>query len=222
MKKIIVILLLVLGIKVNAQIVGGFMPPNSSKSFTAGAAQFTTLRASLGGTITGQATLSNTVNLIGNTRLISSATNTLTTGNTGTVAVLSDVLVPFHFGWTALSLADNTTYFASNLPYAPQTSRFGSLYAPYNMTLIGWSFSCAQNATVSAESCTLQMVANTTTTSLNSALTITGTINTYTNTGISVNVSTGDRIDALFNCPNFATNPISMSAGITFWFIRRQ
>ena len=224
MKKVILLLLLANFAK--AQIVGGFMPRNSTSSFTAGAAQFTTLRASLGGTITGQATLSNTVNLIGNTRLISSATNTLTTGNTGTVAVLSDALFSITFSFPSSNPSDGATSFFGNAGYPLSSSAtFNRVKLPYNCTLVGWDLNIGVFGTIgSAETNTLLIRSNNTTDytlSTTLAYSVATGYNPYIGNVVSQSFSANDEINAKHIFNTFVTNPTNVYEGLTLWFVRR-
>jgi hypothetical protein len=177
-------------------------------------------------TFTGQATLSNSLNILGNTTLITNATKTITTGNTGTLAVLSDALIPVAFTTNTYNPVDATTYFMGNVSgYSPQGVSYGAFYIPYNATLIGWTLNSVQsNTNASAETTTLQIAVNGSTTNLSTSITFSATsgINTYTATGLSQNVSAGDKIEPKLVSPTWATNPLAQAFNITFWFVRRQ
>jgi len=179
-------------------------------------------------TLTGAAKQTNTLNYEGNTTWNTNQTNTLTTGNTGTVAVLSDALFNVRLNTIGGNPADGLTYTFGGSPTGwLQTVGQGRVYLPYNATLVGWSATFQENGGAgTTEAATLNIVVNTTVTALSTAITLSGATGTfydsYNATGLSQNVSAGDYITASLICPTWATNPTGVVTGITLWFVRRQ
>lgn len=208
MKKLIFLLSL-FGVA-QAQIVGGFLPLNSTKSFTANKGTFTNL------SVSGTSTMSSTL------KLGSSAV--LTGGNTGTVAVLSDAVFALQYNSTTFNPADASSYFLTNIPVAWQTSEITKVYVPYNCTLIGYSFSGYCTVVSSAETFTLAVNVDGATTNLNTALnfSVASGINTYTASNLSQSISAGSYITPKIITPTWATNPTGVFSSCTFWFVRRQ
>ena len=207
MKKIILILtLLSLGVS-KAQVVGGYLPLNSSKSATIG-----TVR---------------TNSLVVTAPTISVNNKTLTAGNTGTVAVLSDAVFQITFNSPSTNPADGVTYYFSNLNFpAQQTSTGGTVTIPYNCTLIGWDFNMSVTGTVgSGETATLvAMVNNATVSVLSTAITFSNVsgYQGFSASGLSTNFTAGDKFNLRMISPTWATNPTQVYTGVTFWFVRRS
>lgn len=226
MKKLILLLLISGGL--TAQVVvpkstTTFSNVNAVGSMTVGG----NLRVTGAETITGQAKLSNTLNIIGNTTINSNQTNTLTTGNTGTVAVLSDAVFSIDLCEVVSSPADATTYYIGQGCAAPSSSPSnGIVYLPYNCTLVGWSYSgTVKSVVATAGSSTLSAVINgTNSVSLSTSIThtIASGYNNFQGTGLSTSLTAGDYINCSLLTPSWATNPTNLYTGITLWFVRRQ
>lgn len=221
MKKLILLLLISGGL--SAQVVvpkstTTFSNVNAVGSMTVGG----NLRVTGSETITGQAKLSNTLNIIGNTTINSNQTNTLTTGNTGTVAVLSDAVFAVNCMAVATTPADATTYYFGNTPGTWSTLQGnGKVYMPYNATFVGWSFNGLPNGSYgSAENATLSIGIDNSYTVLNSSITFSA--NTTYSATANTNINAGSYYEARLQCPTWVTNPPNTSIGITFWFVRRQ
>lgn len=224
MKKLILLLLISGGL--SAQVVvpkstTTFSNVNAVGSMTVGG----NLRVTGSETITGQAKLSNTLNIIGNTTINSNQTNTLTTGNTGTVAVLSDAVFPVNLSLGNFNPADGSSYYLGNVPisgFSFAGAGTGTVVLPYNCTLVSWQYYTVTGGTMgSGESYTLQ-VAGTTTVNLSSSITNTTTYVGFSGSGLSTNFSANDVMNVKLIAPSLATNPTSVYAGITIWFVRRQ
>lgn len=211
MKKVIILLALVLGIKVNAQIVGGFVPLNSTKTPTMAGIRVT-----------------GTTNKIGNTTLITSNTTTLTSGATsGTVAVLSDALFSITLSFPSSNPADGaTSYFGSSTYPLSGNATFGRVRLPYNCTLVGWDLNIGVFGTIgSTESTTtLSIRANNTTDytlSTTLAYSVATGYNPYSGNAVSIDFAANDYINAKHIFNTFATNPTNVYEGLTLWFVRR-
>lgn len=207
MKKVIILLTLVLGIKVNAQIVGGFVPLNSSKTPTMAGIRVT-----------------GTTNKIGNTTLITSNTTTLTSGATsGTVAVLSDALFVIELQPNSFNPADGITYYFGNTSLDPKTnSNNGKIILPYNCTLVKWDYNAVSNGGSSTSETATISINGTTNYTLSTSITYTTAYNNYTTTAISQNFNANDVINIKEIFPTFVTNPTDVYQGLTLWFVRRQ
>jgi len=124
----------------------------------------------------------------------------LTGGNTGTVAVLSDAVFGVNCGGINASPADATTYYFGNGVMGSSTwlttQGWSKIYLPYNCTLVGYTanFFNATSA-ASAETSTLSINIDNTPTVLSSAITMSAAINTFTATGLNINVNAGSYID---------------------------
>lgn len=268
MKKIIIISALILGIKVNAQIVGGFMPRNSANSFTVGntkvngtfsvsgavttptvygssaaggtlylrgSSSSTPGLVSIGSstasnfivsgttTLTGQTNQTSTLNIEGNTTWNTNQTNTLSTGNSGTVAVLSDAAFVIRFDPHTFNPADGGTYFFGGCSIMPTgNSNNGKITIPYNCTLVKWDYNAVNNGgNGTAESATIS-INGTTNYTLSSVINYTTAYTNFTSTAVSQNFNAGDIFNIKEVFPTFATNPLDVYQGLTLWFVRRQ
>lgn len=185
-----------------------------------------TFSASGTSTLTGAAKQTNTLNYEGNTTWNTNQTNTLTTGNTGTVAVLSDVAFPLDSYMNNVNLVDGTTYYNTFIQANSATQGYFKMYVPYNCTLIGWNGLFAVNGTLgSTESTTLNVITNgvtSSTTNIINTQNCANAITTYTNWSQSVNISAGSYVELQTICPTYATNPSSVYIAFKFWFVRRQ
>jgi len=176
-------------------------------------------------TLTGAAKQTNTLNYEGNTTWNSNATATLTTGNTGTVAVLSDAVFGMKATSGVFNPADATTYYVFSLPQQSQTEGLFKYYVPYNCTLVGYSANVYSGGLSSTESATLDIITqgvSSSTTNITNSLVQNTSVNTYTSNALSVNLNTGTYIELRYTCPTWATNPTSAIIDIQFWFVRRQ
>jgi hypothetical protein len=176
-------------------------------------------------TLTGAAKQTNTLNYEGNTTWNTNQTNTLTTGNTGTVAVLSDAVFPVNLSLGNFNPADGSSYYLGNIPisgFSFAGAATGTVVLPYNCTLVSWQYYTVTGGTMgSGESYTLQ-VAGTTTVNLSSVITNTTTYVGVSGSGLSTNFTAGDVMNVKLIAPTLATNPTSVYSGITLWFVRRQ
>lgn len=212
MKKIILFLALALGVKVNAQIVGGYLPVNSSKSATVGALRVNGAITATGTIKTGSTTIQ------GGT---ASATVQMP-ASSGTLANLSDALFPVNLNHVASNPADATEYYLGNNSFLYASGVSGSITIPYNCTLVSWNISVvntggngtAGNATVS--------ISGTTNYTLSTAINYTTVTQAFSGSGLSQNFSAGDVFNIKILTPTWATNPLSTFHGVTLWFIRRS
>jgi hypothetical protein len=176
-------------------------------------------------TLTGQTKQTNTLNLEGNTTWNTNQTNTLSTGNSGTVAVLSDAMfsLEFHSNPSASVPLDATTYYMGNngVFWVP-TSTNGVVTIPYNCTLVSWNFNNLVSGTFGTTETATVSIAGTTNYTLTSSVTLDGSIRNYTASGLSQNFSAGDVENIKIVTPTYATNPTNVYSGVTLWFVRRQ
>ena len=203
MKKIILFLaLLSLGVS-KAQVVGGYLPLNSTKSATIGSIR--------------------TNSLVVTAPTISVNNKTLTAGNTGTVAVLSDALFSVNFMGGSLNPADATTYWFGNTILAPSTtSTVGRITIPYNCTLVGYNFNTFIGGTNGSTESVTVTVSGTTNYTLTSSAIFSTAVNNYSAMGLSQSFSASDSENISIICPTWATNPTVMLFGCTLWFVRRS
>ena len=212
MKKIILLLALALGVEVKGQIVGGYLPRNSSTS----TATIGTIR---------------TNSLVVTSSTISVGAKTLTAGNTGTVAVLSDVYFTIPLGAGATSPADATPYyFGSVTSLGMSGNKYFKVNVPYACTLIGYDFQVFSNGVIgSSESATLSLVVNNSSTvTLNSSVSYTNNntpaaVNGFFSlqgTEFSTSLSASDYIFAQLNTPTWGTNPTSVVHSLILYFKR--
>lgn len=186
-----------------------------------------TMSVSSWAAIAGSLNLGSNTNQLGNCRLLSSNNATWTTGNTGTVAVLSDAVFPIQLSQSFHSPADGTTYyFGGFTDVASSNALTNIVYVPYNCTLVGWTFNGrVQTTPSSAETSTLNIrIDNTTDVLLSSSITfsLASGFNNYNATGLSQNINAGSYINAKLVSPSWATNPTNVGYGLTLWFVRRQ
>lgn len=201
MKKLILLLALALGVEVKGQIVGGFLPRNSSTS----TATIGTIR---------------TNSLVVTANTISVGAKTLTAGNTGTVAVLSDAVFAINFQWQGSTPADGATYTISTHPLVLSSST-SKQYIPVACELFSVTTNYYFGSLGTTEVATLQLCQNTTVTDIT---TFTTSGANYLEQGVSqaVNFSAGDRIAILLKAPTFATNPTVTYGSVMCWFRRRS
>jgi len=188
---------------------------NIARVNSSGLISLGTFSATGASTITGALTAQSTMSL---------GSANLTGGNTGTVAVLSDVLIPYDFKCAAGANPVNaTTYYFSNVnqPWFTSASA-NSVLMPYKATLIGYHINYIVNGTLgSSETATLQITASGSSTNILTSLTFSDVANSYTSSATSINVSAGDLISARLNTPTWGTPPTNIRMGITFLFVRR-
>jgi len=200
--------------------VGSAVAPSATLDVTG------TMSVSGTSTLTGAAKQTNTLNYEGNTTWNTNQTNTLTTGNTGTVAVLSDAVFSQDFiCMYSVNPTDATTYYFSNMLHPTWlTSTSGNqVLIPYNSTMIGYSINYIVNGTLgSSETATLQIISSGSSTDLNTSLSYTSASNTYTASGLNISINAGSMISAKLITPTWGTDPTNLRMGITFWFVRRQ
>jgi len=200
--------------------VGSTVAPSATLDVTG------TMSVSGTSTLTGAAKQTNTLNYEGNTTWKSNATATLTTGNTGTVAVLSDAVFPVQMGlYTNGNPANATTYYGGSFGYIGGTTTQGwaPIYMPYNCTLIGWTCNIRVTGTLaSSQSITLSLNVDNSATQLSTAITATAVNQTFTATALNTNVNAGSYIEPKWLTPTWGTPPANFYGTITFWFVRRQ
>ena len=201
--------------------VGSTVAPSSTLDVTG------TMSISGTSTLTGAAKQTNTLNYEGNTTWNTNQTNTLTTGNTGTVAVLSDAVFPVYLSAGATSFVDGVTYYCGNFGFSNQTlSSGGVVTLPYNCTLIGYNYNWVITTTLaSSETATLSVrVDNTTDVQLSTAITYTAAdfYDEFQSLALNTNFTAGNKINIKLQCPSYTTNPVGVYQGVTLWFVRRQ
>lgn len=215
------------------------LSPNGNISFAVSTnSVYTTKRTHIGGStdithtlqVSGGANVTTTLNVgtgtsIGNTITVGN-TNTLTGGNSGTIAVLSDAVFAITFSPVNFNIADAGTYYFGNLNYPPQTfaATMGTVALPYNCTLVAWTFDYYLGGTTgSGESSTLYIRKNNTTDyTLSSAITFSSSSATgFSGSGLTENYAAGDRINGKVLAATFATNPTQVYFGLTLFFVRR-
>lgn len=197
--------------------VGSTVAPSATLDVTG------TMSVSGTSTLTGAAKQTNTLNYEGNTTWNTNQTNTLTTGNTGTVAVLSDAVFSIDFGHTSSNPADATTYYFGNIHsfVLSGNSALGNIRLPYNCTLIGWDYNNTVTAG-SSETATLS-IAGSTNYTLSTSISFTASPNYVSGNSLSQNFNAGDIINAKLVCPTWVTtNPTALFSSLTLWFVRRQ
>lgn len=146
----------------------------------------------------------------------------LTGGNTGTVAVLTDNIISFQFGWAVQSPADAQTYWLGSTGlFNANVAGNNRIVLPVNCSLIGYSFNNINlGLNGSAETATLNIRKNaTTTTALNTSLTFAST-NLTSDFTKSVSFAAGDDFAPNIVCPTWATNPLQTVLTVVFYFKR--
>lgn len=182
-----------------------------------------TMSVSSTATITGQAKLTATNNILGLSTISTQSTVTLTTpASSGTLANLGDIEYPLNFMAISGSPADATTYYFSTIPFA-WTAIDTKAEIPHNATIINWQAQFWVNGTTATtEASTLILVVNSSTTALNSSITMTNSgANNYTNT-ISQSITANDQVNFRLITPTWATNPTNVGVSIIIWVRRRQ
>lgn len=202
MKKIILILALALGVEVNAQIVGGFIPLNSSKSATIGSVR--------------------TNSLVVTAPTISVNNKTLTAGNTGTVAVLSDVVFCTQSSTKPYDPSDGLTIYFANSGYLGLTTNATNnrIYVPKNCTLIGYDITgYIDGSSGTAETSTISIrIDNTTDVTLNSSITYSTTYQQWHSMALSTDINSGSYFNLKWATPTWVTNPTSVVNSVVLWF----
>lgn len=202
MKKIFFILaLLSLGVS-KAQVVGGYLPLNSSKSATIG-----TVR---------------TNSLVVTAPTISVNNNTLTAGNTGTVAVLSDAVFCTQSSIKPYDPGDGLTIYFANSGYLGLTTNATNnrIYVPKNCTLIGYDITgYIDGSSGTAETSTISIrIDNTTDVTLNSSITYSTTYQQWHSMALSTDINSGSYFNLKWVTPTWVTNPTSVVNSVVLWF----
>lgn len=162
-----------------------------------------------------------TVNGVVNTSTLQlGASAVLTGGNTGTVAVRSDNIIQYQFGWAVQSPADGATYWLSSTGvFNVNVAGQNKIVLPVNCTLIGYSFNNVNlGSNGSGETATLNVRKNgTTTTALNSSLSFASTqlVSDFTK---NLTYSAGDDFAPNIFCPTWVTNPVQTVLTVVFYF----
>ena len=112
-------------------------------------------------------------------------------------------------------------YYFGNMPYPSQTQSFSSIYVPSNLTIVSWYLNSAQNATATAETSTLQVYINNVSTNLSTTISNTLTVQSFSASGLSIDVPANSKIECRILTPTWVTNPTTESVGITLWFKHR-
>ena len=179
-------------------------------------------------TLTGQANLSNTLNILGNTTLNTNQTNTLTGGNTGTVAVLTDVNLNYELGFSQQNPANNSTYGLTTVgQFNVNIGTKARIKLPYNCTFIGYTYTSYNLTTAgSSETATLVLCkGGTATTTLSSAVSFTqSTATTYflTDLAQSINYDANEDFSMTLKTPTFGTPPVATTVMLVALFVRRK
>lgn len=152
-------------------------------------------------------------------------TSTLTGGNSGTIAVLSDAVFAITFNPINFNIADAGTYYFGSLNYPPQTfaATMGTVALPYNCKLVAWTFDYYLGGTTgTSETSTLYVRKNNTTDyTLSNAITFSSATATgFSGTGLTESYAAGDRINAKLLAGTFVTNPTQAYFGLTLFFVR--
>jgi hypothetical protein len=212
MRKLILILsLFTLGVK--AQIVGGFVPLNSTKTPTMGGAK---INGNLNVTGTGSIGSTFTVNgALKASSTMSLGSANLTGGNTGTVAVLSDALfTTTHFH--GLSTIGTGIIFYDKYPSSSGAGATSGLVGlttiPFNCTLVGFEMSISVLGTLGSagNGTVVARINNTTDVTLTSvAQYSSATTQRYSASNLNTSITAGDYVEikVIPNCtPTAATN----------------
>lgn len=171
----------------------------------------------------GSIQIASNTNQLGNLNLSSSSSATWTTGNTGTVAVLSDAVFDFGFTGTSYNPSDGATVYLGNHLVVTGASATGTVTIPYNCTLVGWNFNTYVGGTLgSAETATAVLNYNGSDYVMSTAITFTTLNSQFSGSGLSQNFTAGDRINFKLYHPTYVTNPTTLYHGVTFLFVRRQ
>ena len=157
-------------------------------------------------------------------------TATLTGGNSGTIAVLSDVLGSMYFQHTGTStLNDGASVYFGNIPISlAGSATTATVLIPYNCTIIGYTFNNYTAGTLgSAENCTLSVQQNdaigiATDFLLSNVVRYDATENGYSSSALSYDLDAGDYINIKLQTPTFATNPVNVYGGLTLMYVRRK
>lgn len=217
MKKILSIFALFVALGVKAQVVGGYIPINSTKSATMGGLR-------VNGAITATGTIKT-----GSTTITGGGNATVTLpASSGTLANLGDAVFALNLAGGLTqgngNPADGVVLYHTNLANAYTQQGAGKIYMPYNVTLVGWSYTgYITSVASSAESSTLAINIDNVATNLNTSITysVGGGVNTYSGTATTT-VNAGSYIEAKLSNPTWVTNPQGLLSAVTFFFVRRQ
>lgn len=151
-------------------------------------------------------------------------TSTLTGGNSGTLAVLSDNIIQLTFMANGGTMADGASLFIGNTGYQfSSSSQNGTVTIPANYELVSYNANFVVNGTIaSAETATLNLRVNSTYTTLTNAITLNdaGGYNNFSGS-LSGNLSANDRLNVRITLPTYVTNPTNVFCGVTV-FLRRR
>ena len=220
MKKIIFLLaLLSLGVS-KAQVVGGYLPVNSTKSATMGG-----LRVNGNETVTGTFSVGSTATITGALKASSTmslGSANLTGGNTGTVAVLSDAVFCTQSSTKPYDPGDGLTIYFANSGYLGLTTNATNnrIYVPKNCTLIGYDITgYIDGSSGTAETSTISIrIDNTTDVTLNSSITYTTTYQQWHSMALSTDINSGSYFNLKWVTPTWVTNPTSVVNSVVLWF----
>ncbi len=166
----------------------------------------------------------------GNDFTVTTSTYPDTAGASGNVLVSDGTnwsssipYVPYLNGYVSTTTgnpADSTTYyFRQSEAFTVNTSSLNSptrIYFPaagtirrvYGSVTVGGTLGSANNCTVFLRK------NNSSNTNITTTLQLTGTTNTFNNTGLSLAIAAGDFISIGFTCPNWTTNPTTVAIAI--------
>lgn len=161
--------------------------------------------------VTGDAKVSSTFSL---------GSANLTGGNTGTVAVLSDVIGYFNHAFTTGNQSNNQSYIIDDAPTAAKTAGGARNYIPKNITITNYNFMNYVQGTPSSGGTTgtlVLQVNGTNTNTLSTAITWTSGVNTFSGT-LTQTVASGSYLSTLLMTPNFTVNPTNVMTNVQYWF----
>lgn len=160
--------------------------------------------------------------VIGQTMSVGNS-NTLTAGNSGTIAVITDDVFQVTFLSDQSSPAASNTYYLGPIKYIWNAfSAANNRYRlPVNCTLVNWTISNLNvTANGTSENTTLAVrVNNTTDNNLSTTLQFNGAFDVSGTS--STQYSAGDLINIKIVTPGWVTPPINTTIAVTLWFKQR-
>jgi len=161
--------------------------------------------------VTGDAKVSSTFSL---------GSANLTGGNTGTVAVLSDAIGYINHAYTTGNFANNQSYIMDDCPTAVKLVLASRNYLPKAVTFNQYNASIYVLGTPGSGGTTgtlVLQVNGVNTNTVNTALTFTSGVNTFSGT-LTQTVAAGSYISTLLMTPNFTTNPTNVMPAVQWWY----
>ena len=165
----------------------------------------------------------HTLEVNGNARVSSTfslGSANLTGGNTGTVAVLSDVIGYINHAYTTGNFSNNQSYIMDDLPTAAKIVLASRNYLPKTITINQYNASIYVLGTPGSGGTTgtlVLQVNGVNTNTVNTALTFTSGVNTFSGT-LTQTVAAGSYISTLLMTPNFTTNPTNVMPAVQWWY----